>query len=373
MSRQILVILISALLTVSATIANAGKIVHPGEVVSFTTVDNGEVECRWKDYDFTDGNFLDPFGWFDDIDIGCPFPPWLTALPIPGAVPPHITTTTWWNNGASAAFSTVVGYNITDVFGAPFYSTAGVYNEFTVDDPDGEGRLIDIQVSMVYDVDGAVVGLGAFDAGFGATLEIEEVGSGSPRIVGSMELMSRDFNSGQGLELGLEAGWTTMDANGDSASFALTVQRGRIYRIWLKAEAYGAPWVITEFETSVRAAWHELTLAVAPEDDVADLIAQHDADMKEVVSELATQLETHDLNIDGDLMTHDATIQSQLAQHDEDIKAKLDGIEGKIDILTERQLEIIRIMHTPEGQRQTDVPACNGGPCAWNKNTNPTK
>ena len=79
-------------------------------------------------------------------------------------------------------------------------------------------------------------------------------------------------------------------------------------------------------------------------------------------------LATHE----GNLATHDADIKAALLAHDTEIKALLANIQAgvdangnKLDILLARQLETIRLLHTPQGRRSTNVPACNGGSCSW--------
>jgi hypothetical protein len=66
--------------------------------------------------------------------------------------------------------------------------------------------------------------------------------------------------------------------------------------------------------------------------------------------------------IHSDLGLHD----DRLITHDEEVQAKLDELIGKVDLVLARQLETIRLIHTPQGRRSTDVPACDGEPCTWN-------
>lgn len=63
-----------------------------------------------------------------------------------------------------------------------------------------------------------------------------------------------------------------------------------------------------------------------------------------------------------DLGLHD----DRLITHDQEVQAKLDELIGKVDLVIARQLETIRLLNTPSGQRSTDVPACDGQPCSWN-------
>jgi hypothetical protein len=81
------------------------------------------------------------------------------------------------------------------------------------------------------------------------------------------------------------------------------------------------------------------------------------------------------LGLVGDVShVHDdiAEHEKNLATHDTDVKALLttlqasvDANSDKLDLLLERQLETIRLLHTPQGRRKSAVPACNGGPCDW--------
>ena len=82
----------------------------------------------------------------------------------------------------------------------------------------------------------------------------------------------------------------------------------------------------------------------------------HDADIK-------NNLNIHDTDIKNDLSTHDTDIKSQLSTHDADVKTLLVALQGSVDILLARQLEVIRLLHTPQGQRNTTVPACEGAGC----------
>jgi hypothetical protein len=75
-------------------------------------------------------------------------------------------------------------------------------------------------------------------------------------------------------------------------------------------------------------------------------------------------------HVHDDLTVH----ETNLATHDTDIKALLATIQAiveangaKLDTLLARQLETIRLLHTPQGQRNSAVPACDGGPCEWPK------
>jgi hypothetical protein len=101
--------------------------------------------------------------------------------------------------------------------------------------------------------------------------------------------------------------------------------------------------------------------------DIKSAVSTHDTDIKSAVS-------AHDTDIKSAVSTHDTDIKAALSTHDADIKALLANVQAgvdqngvKLDLLLARQLEVIRLLHTPEGRRSTDIPACNGGPCSWNR------
>ena len=87
---------------------------------------------------------------------------------------------------------------------------------------------------------------------------------------------------------------------------------------------------------------------------------------------LHNQLTTHDTDIkaaldvhDDNLTQHHTDITNQLSTHDADVKALLVNLQGSVDLMLERQLEVIRLLHTPEGRRTSDVPACGGAGCSF--------
>ncbi len=94
-------------------------------------------------------------------------------------------------------------------------------------------------------------------------------------------------------------------------------------------------------------------------------LATHDTDIK-------SQVSTHDTDIKLQVETHDTDIKLQVKTHDEDIKALLANIQGTVDenqrlikISMSRQLEMMRLLITAEGQREInmDVLTCTGDDC----------
>lgn len=59
-------------------------------------------------------------------------------------------------------------------------------------------------------------------------------------------------------------------------------------------------------------------------------------------------------------------LHDDLGLHDDRLITHDMEVQAKLDLLLERQLETIRLLNTPSGQRSTEVPACDGQPCSWN-------
>jgi hypothetical protein len=91
---------------------------------------------------------------------------------------------------------------------------------------------------------------------------------------------------------------------------------------------------------------------------------------------ILTEVEFHEDNIESAeieagyenglrILHNTGEIFDRVEKHDKDINDRLDDIEKTLKTIGDRQLEIIRLLMTPQGQRQTDEPACDGEPCDW--------
>ncbi len=110
--------------------------------------------------------------------------------------------------------------------------------------------------------------------------------------------------------------------------------------------------------------------------DIKSQVTTHDTDIKSQVTthdtDIKSQVTTHDTDIKSQVATHDADLKFQLAAHDADVKARLGEIQGTVDenqrlitISMARQLEILRLLLTPSGNREInpDVLSCTGADC----------
>ncbi len=114
----------------------------------------------------------------------------------------------------------------------------------------------------------------------------------------------------------------------EDGPFGLPVLRGcgEDYRVEIQLQAMAQVLMVGAVEVDARAGWKSITVRI--DEDEIDALAEHDA---AVLSAIAA---------------HDAAISAQLAQHDADIKALL--LE-----LREGQQEIIRLLLTPQGRRES--------------------
>ena len=126
----------------------------------------------------------------------------------------------------------------------------------------------------------------------------------------------------------------------------------------------------------IEAVYENSLLILDEADALAAALAAHDAnidgDLAAHDANIDGDLATHHANISSQLATHDADLKLQLATHDADIKALLANIQGTVDenqrlikVFMSRQLEVLRLLITPNGQREinADVLTCTGDDC----------
>lgn len=107
--------------------------------------------------------------------------------------------------------------------------------------------------------------------------------------------------------------------------------------------------------------------------------------VNKLVRNLEVGLSVHDSNVNSTLITHDNEVKTTVTTHDTDIKSVVDlhntninalfsEVQHKLEQLqttsntnSEILLEIVRLLHTPNGARTSTVLACNGVECEWNK------
>lgn len=97
--------------------------------------------------------------------------------------------------------------------------------------------------------------------------------------------------------------------------------------------------------------------------DADEKFASHDADIKNALNvhgtNITNTLNTHDTNISNSVSTHDNNMNVLLANIQNDINTNT----GLLQTVIDQQLEVIRLLHTPQGVRSSQVPACRGSGC----------
>lgn len=125
---------------------------------------------------------------------------------------------------------------------------------------------------------------------------------------------------------------------------------------------FAAELVIGEAESEVEHMWHCNDTV-----NSAEIEGTYDR-----TGHLHTDLVNHDIDISNQLTQHDIDISAQLAQHDADIKVLLATLQETVEenqrlikISMSRQLQIMRLLITPEGLRTIDpaVFSCTGDDC----------
>lgn len=67
------------------------------------------------------------------------------------------------------------------------------------------------------------------------------------------------------------------------------------------------------------------------------------------------------------------TVEQDIFERFDRIDEKLEVIDGKIDQLDMKTDEVIRLLHSPQGQRDSNIPACDGKPCDFPEKANKKK
>jgi hypothetical protein len=64
----------------------------------------------------------------------------------------------------------------------------------------------------------------------------------------------------------------------------------------------------------------------------------------------------------SDVAQHDAEIRSEIS----DLRTRLVNLEAAVSEVQNALLEVVRLLHTPNGERESDLQACGGEDCTWN-------
>lgn len=202
-------------------------------------------------------------------------------------------------------------------------SHTSVYNDFIVNGD--SGATLDAFVTADVDWHGILYGAGVLGAGASVKLEMFLWDQNTGAITGSKTILSKSQDS-TGLK-GIDVGGTIVRGS-DHFSFPVKVVRGHNYTIEMR--------LTCQSESGLIGA--DIGCAFMP-DVVGGLPGDHHAKWTSLSISVAA-----------------------------DINDRFDALEAKLDALDTKLDEVLRLLHTPPGLRETEVPACEGLACDFPQN-----
>jgi hypothetical protein len=282
--------------------ASAQPVVAPGETLVFSTADDGLAECRVADVQIED----------EDTDFSCTNPRFRFGLF------GETTRAEPANNFVEAIIEPKIPLGA----GQTSYATVSVFNDFSVSESadgivDAADGIVNAKVSATWDIFGFLGGGLAYNVDVNLFLIVQDITNGTPITLTSQTLNTFDRSSDQGIELSADIGGEQFGLRDEAASVPVALRRGRDYRIVFQVRSSVSILILGKPTAVAQAAWTDLRVTI-------------DEDEFEQTS------------------IHDGDIKAQLTEHDGDIKALLVEIKR-------RQEEIIRLLLTPQGQRESDL------------------
>jgi hypothetical protein len=292
-------------------------IVEPGESVTFTSVDGGDRNCRRGTVE----------GATEKLDCRNAKFGGTQESPDKNRVRARVRL------GGAPPVATV---------GTPHYATVGLFKDIHISGaPD---NFVPVQISTVFDYRNFFALGAAYLVSSTVSFRVTDLASGEDVATHTLFETARDGDQGfTDIAFGSERRVAT-DASGN---FAVLLRRGRDYRLTIEIEALSQVVLnvgITESDSRVDLS----SITVRIDEDDTEALDNHDVAIKEAISD------------------HDAAISSQVSRHDADIKALLVDIK-------DGQQEIIRLLLTPQGRRESeqgDFPLKPSTPVATNSQSN---
>jgi hypothetical protein len=298
-----------ALCLLPATPTHAVTDVAPGTTVQFTAAEGGSAQCRRG-----------------DVLARCE-----TIFGETAARP------------AVAEVETKVDISMTDIagnLGIPLYSRATIYNDIFI--PGSPDNLVDVEISVDYDVYGNFLAVGLYTLTNGLSLSIEDL-TAPGEFAASVNLDGMQRQGDQGFSDASVAEERAVQLD-DSGKLQVRLRRGHNYRINFQLQSSAVTFILGKMRADAFARRHSLAISVAT--DTTEQLDSHDQDIKNGLASVEATLQT-------DIAVHDADIKQELA----DIKNQLNGIQDDLD-------EIKLLLITPQGLRPgfpvTSPPGNNG-------------
>ena len=228
---------------------------------------------------------------------------------------------------SASKVSTHSRFAVTGIPGIPRYANATLFKTISIDGP--PDTHVPVAVSVTFDYENNMLGAAGFSAGSTISLAIRDRETG--KFVASQTLFESGLDGGIGV---------SVPPSGDVAqerhvlsnfvgNMLVLLRRGREYGIRLELESM-IQGTVGSGDSRANATWKSLTVRVDEDEG----------------GELAQQLADHDQAMRLQLAEHDSVVRDELAAHDADIKGLLTGIK-------DGQQEIIRLLLTPQGQRES--------------------
>ena len=212
-----------------------------------------------------------------------------------------------------------------------------VITDFLVTSTNSE-TVLDATVSADVSWNGLLFGAGILGAGASVVVEMSLVDEDTGVVTGKTTIVNKSQDS-TGLK-GLDVGGTRFSGNSE-VTFLGKVVRGHSHSINLKVTCNSESGLIG------------LDVGCIFQTDVFGLGLGGDHFVK-----------WNSLSI---------TVEQDIFERFDRIDEKLEVIDGKIDQLDMKTDEVIRLLHTPQGKRQSDIPACDGNPCDFPEKRNKKK
>lgn len=222
--------------------------------------------------------------------------------------------------GAISMSSTAFGTVITDFF--------------LTNSSSGTSTVLDATISADVEWNGILYGAGVLGAGASVTVSMALVDDTTGTTTGQVQVVSKSQDS-TGLK-GIDIGGTLFNDN-KGVVFTGKVVRGHSHSI-------------------------RLTVACASETGLlgVEIGCQFMNDAGGLgLGDRFTRWTSLSITVEQDTVELLENIQKSI----DALTVKVDDLQDDVDVITERQLEDIRLQVTPLGRRATDVPACDGGAC----------
>jgi hypothetical protein len=200
----------------------------------------------------------------------------------------------------------------------------------------GTTGFVNVELAIKYDLDAQLAGSGAYAANSLLTATLTDISDPNQAYLASVTLWDRNRQGDQGVT-DIAGGGEHYVFNGEVGHLQTVLPRGRNYRLRISAQGSGSMVVVGDVHARAEAVVQYVRV-LADEDEFE-----------------AIQL--HDQVIQQKIAAHDANIAQRLATHDADIKALLNQMKAA-------QLEIIRLLLTAHGQRESTY-CPSGGTCSF--------